>query len=84
MKVLQSHPHPDLHIDCLLGLDSLQHAVQQDEGPSATNTCTAVHQQWDTFIFVVGFLDPPDEGNEGGGKLWHSVVWPGREVVLGD
>ena len=31
----------------------------------------------------MGLLDSPGERDEGGGKLWHSVVGPGREVVLG-
>ena len=47
-----------------------------------THSCTVVDQQSDTVIFVVGLLDYHDEGDEGGGKLGHSMVWPGGEVIL--
>ena len=47
-----------------------------------THSCTSVDQQRDTVIFVVGLLHYPDEGDEGGGKLGNSVVWPGGEVIL--
>ena len=40
------------------------------------------NQQRDTVVFVVGLLHSPDEGDEGGSKLGHSVVWPGGEVIL--
>ena len=72
-----------IHIDCLLCLDPLQHGVQEDEGASATHPCTAVDQKGNPLLFVVGLLHSPDEGDEGGGKLGYTVVWPGGEVVLG-
>ena len=80
---LLTETHQELiHVDCLLCLDPLQHGVQEGEGTSTTHSCTAVDQQRDTVVFVVGLLHSPDEGDEGGGKLGHSVVWPGGEVIL--
>ena len=85
------HEHPLLpeaheelvHIDRSLGLDPLQHGVQQDEGAGAAHARTAVHQQRNFLVLVVCLLHSPDEGDEGGGKPGHTVVWPGGEVVLG-
>ena len=84
------HEHPLLaetneeliHVDRLLCLDPLQHGVQEDEGASATHPRTAVHQEGNALVFVVGLLYSLDEGDEGGGKPGHTMVWPRGEVVL--
>ena len=80
---LPPETHEELvHVDSLLGLDPLQHGVQEDEGASAAHPRTAVHQKRNALVFVVGLLNSPDEGDEGGGKLGHPMVRPGGEVVL--
>ena len=70
-----------VHIDCALSLHSLQHAIQQDEGTRPTHTSTAVHQHGRT-ILLVALPHSTNEGNEGSGKLWHSVVGPAKEVIV--
>ena len=72
-----------VHIDCVLSLHSLQHAIQQDEGACPTHTSTAVYQQGVAIILVVPLLYSTDEGNERSGKLGHSMIRPGSEVILG-
>ena len=72
-----------IHIDCVLSLHSLQHAIQQDEGACPTHTSTAVHQQGVAIILVVSLLYSTDEGNEGSGKLGHSMIRPGGKVIVG-
>ena len=79
-------PHvPDVAVDThnSLSLHLLHDSVQEDEGPSTTHSSTAVDQEGNAFVLVVGLLHSPDEGDEGGGKLGDSVVRPGGEVVLG-
>ena len=39
-------------------------------------------QQREAVVFVVSPLHTADECDEGGGKLGHSMVRPGSEVVL--
>ena len=81
---LLTEAHEELvHVDRLLCLDPLQHGVQEDEGPCTTHPRTAVDQEGNLVVLVVGLLDYPDEGDERGGNLGHSVVWPRGEVVLG-
>ena len=70
-----------IHIDCVLSLHSLQHAIQQDEGARPTHTSTAVYQHGRT-ILLVALPHSTNEGNEGGGKLGHSVVRPAKEVIV--
>ena len=60
----------------------LQQYVQQNEGTRSTHSSTAVDQERYSTFLAVGLLDLPDEGDEGSGKFWHSMVWPGGEVVL--
>ncbi len=69
-------------VNRVLHLQPLQHAVQEDEGPGPTHTRTAVDQEGEAIVLVVPSLDAPDEGDERGGKLGHSVVRPGGEVVV--
>ena len=71
-----------VHIDRVLSLYPLQHAVQQDEGARPPHTGAAVDQQREAVVFVVSPLHTADERDEGGGKLGHSVVRPGGEVIL--
>ena len=71
-----------VHVDRVLHLHPLQHAVQQDEGARPAHTSTAVYQHGWT-IFIVDLPHTADEGYEGGGKLWHPVVRPAEEVVVG-
>ena len=61
---------------------SLQQYVQQNEGACSTHSSTAVDQERHSTLLAVGLLDPPDEGDEGSGIFWHSMIWPGGEVVL--
>ena len=70
-----------VHIDCVLSLHSLQHAIQQDEGACPTHTSTAVYQHGRT-ILLVALPHSTNEGNEGSGKLGHSVVGPAKEVIV--
>ena len=71
-----------VHVNRVLSLYPLQHAVQQDEGARPTHPGAAVDQQREAAIFVVFPLHTADECDEGGGKLGHSMVGPGGEVVL--
>ena len=70
-----------IHIDCVLSLHPLQHAIQQDEGSCPTHTSTAVYQHGRT-ILLVALPHTTNEGNEGGGKLGHSVIRPAKEVIV--
>ena len=47
-----------------LSLHLLHHTVQQDEGASTTNSCTAVDQQWLVQVGWVLLADSTDEGND--------------------
>ena len=41
----------------------------------------AVYQDWSLAWLVLG-LDPPEVVESGSSILWHTVVWPGGEVIL--
>ena len=71
-----------IHVDRVLHLHSLEHAVQENEGPCPPHPGTAVHEEGETIIFVVPPLHTADEADEGGGKLWDAMVRPGSEVIM--
>ena len=72
-----------VYIHCILLLNPLQHAIQQDEGACPTYTSTAVHQQGVAITFVVSLLYSTDESNERSGKLGHSMIRPGGKMIVG-
>ena len=71
-----------VHSVFLLLSDAFQHAIQKDEGASATDPGTAVDQERELCVFVVTLLRAADERDDGSGKLGNAVVWPGSEVEL--
>ena len=71
-----------VHVDRVLHLHPLQHAIQQDEGARPAHTRTAVYQHG-RAVFAVVLPHTADEGDEGGSKLRHPVVRPAEEVVVG-
>ena len=71
-----------IHIHCVLLFDPLQHAIKQNEGARPSHTSTAVYQQG-AIVLVVSLLYSTNESNEGSGKLGHSMIRPGGEVILG-
>ena len=72
-----------VHIHRVLSLHPLEHAIQEDEGACPAHTSTAVYQQGVAIIFVVSLLYSTDESSERSGKLGHSMIRPGGEVILG-
>ena len=70
-----------VHVDRVLSLHPLQHAVQQDEGACPAHPGTAVDQHGGT-ILVVFLPHTANEADEGGGKLGNAVIWPAQEVVV--
>ena len=59
-----------------LHLYLLNHGVQEDEGACATDSCTAVHQQWLVQCDWMLLTDTVDKVDERHGILWYSVVRP--------
>ena len=65
-----------------LCLHLLHHHVQSDEGAGATNTCTAVDQQWPVLGGWEHFTDVTDEPDDRHDIVGDSVIWPGSVVEL--
>lgn len=80
---LLSHlTYESINIQRVFQLHSLQHAVQNYEGPRAADTCTAVdYERW-TIVVGKVFSDSLDELNETGFVCWHSMVGPCWEVEV--
>ena len=74
--------HKGIHVHRRLLVDPLQHGVQGDERTGATHTSTAVDQER-ALVLVVTALGLTDERDERGGKLGHSMIRPGGEVIVG-
>ena len=81
-SVVSHSPDKSKDIQGVLRLHPEDHAVQSDEGTSTTHTSTAVHQQ--RWGVEVRMMSPHslDEVDETGLVSRHSVIWPGREVIV--
>ena len=82
-SLLPQFTHILINVDGLLCLYPLQHVVQGDEGASPAHTSTAVHQQQILPGVGVGLPHSLDKANHGEGISRHSMVGPGKIMVLG-
>ena len=65
MHTLFPHLMKELvHVDGVLGLQSIHHGVQHDEEARTTYTITAVNQQRYLGVLIVLLLYSPDETDE--------------------
>ena len=76
--------HTLVYTESPLSLHLLHHHIQSDESPSATHTCTAVHQQWLVQGDRVQFTHMTNETDDRHDIVWYSMIWPGSIVELSD
>jgi len=67
-----------------LFLHLLHHHIQEDEGASSPDPCTAVHQQGLVQGGRVLLTDTADEVDERHDILWHPMIRPSCVVELSD
>lgn len=70
-----------VHIERIHAFKPVQHRVQDDKGPAAAHTSTAVHNQgWVVLCFQ--FANMTEKGNKIRGILRNSMVRPASELAV--